>query len=109
MAYAGKAGQTRTRQGVAPRARHSGTLVAGVAIGLLVGAGLALLLAPQSGRDVRRLLGRGLRRAGNRGRDAWEDLGDELRRARRQLRRARRLKRELAADAARAADVLPGD
>jgi gas vesicle protein len=61
-----------------------------VAIGLLVGAGLALLFAPQLGRDTRRNLRRGLRRAGLRGHDAWDDLRLELRRARRQLKRARR-------------------
>jgi gas vesicle protein len=108
MAYAGKAAQTRSRKEVATRRPGDGTLAAGVAIGVLVGVGLALLLAPQSGRDARHMLGRGLRRVGRRGRDAWDDLSLELRRARRQLRRARRLKQELVDGAAQAADVLPG-
>jgi gas vesicle protein len=108
MAYAGKAGQTRSRKQVAPSRKGTGTLAVGVAIGLLVGAGIALLLAPKTGRDTRGLLGRGLRRAGSRGRDVWEDLSLELRKARRQLRRARRLKQELAAGTEEVVEVLPG-
>jgi gas vesicle protein len=57
---------------------------------LLLGAGVALLFAPQAGRDTRHDLGRTLRRAGRRGRDAWSDLRDELRRARRHINRTRR-------------------
>jgi len=106
MAYAGKAGQPRTKTRVATARPRTGTLAAGIAAGLLVGVGLALLLAPQSGRDARRLLGRGLRRVTRRGRDAWDDLGHELHRARRQLRRARRLRSEVT-DAA--TEALPGD
>ena len=108
MAYAGKSTQTRSKVEVARAGRGSGTLALGVAAGLLVGVGLALLLAPQSGGDTRRMLRRGLRKAGNRGRDAWDDLRYELLHARRELRRARRLKRELAARAAEATDAIPG-
>ena len=106
MAYAGKAGQTRQSiELVRTKKGHSGTLVAGVALGLLVGVGLALLIAPQTGHDARRRLRRGMRRLGWRGRDAWDDLTDELRSARRKLRKARRLRRE-AREAAR--EALPG-
>jgi gas vesicle protein len=108
MAYAGKAAQTRSRKRVGASRKSSGTIAVGVAVGLLVGAGLALLLAPKTGRDTRGMLARGLRRAGSRGRDVWEDLSLELRRARRQLRQARRLRQELAAEAVEAVEVLPG-
>jgi gas vesicle protein len=50
-----------------------------------MGAGLALLFAPQSGEDTRhdiavggRRLARRGRRLAHRGRDAWDDLRDEL-------------------------------
>jgi YtxH-like protein len=95
MAYAGKAGETR-RTSASPKSlprkesRPVGILASGLAIGLLVGAGVALLFAPQRGSDTRRGLRRGLKRAGRRGHDAWDDLRYELGRARRQLKRARR-------------------
>lgn len=91
MSYAGKSGEQKpaTVRRVPPRS-SVGPLMGGIAIGLLVGAGVALLLAPESGADTRRVIRRGLRRAGHRGRDAWADLQLELKRARRELRRARR-------------------
>jgi gas vesicle protein len=49
--------------------------------GALAGAGGALLLAPQSGRDTRGRLGRRLRRAGRSARDLTEKVvrrGEEL-------------------------------
>ena len=70
--------------------RGMGVLATGIAIGLVVGVGVALLLAPQSGADTRYGLKRGLRRVGRRGRTAWDDLREEFRHARRQLQRARR-------------------
>jgi hypothetical protein len=75
---------------------HRPTLVfaAGIVVGLAVGAGVALLLAPQAGADTRRTLGRQTRRIGQRGHDAWDDLRDEFRRALRQRRRARQRDRE---------------
>lgn len=111
MAYAGKTGgirKSRVPGNSASRksltvssqaSRPTGALVTGVAIGLLVGAGIALLFAPQQGSDTRRSLRRGLRRAGRRGHDAWDDLRDELRRARRHIIRARR-NRQVNLDAA---------
>src|SRR6516162_2363569 len=59
---------------------------AGVALGIAVGAGVALLFAPQSGEDTRRSLVRRGRKLTNRGRDAWDDLREELRAARRRRR-----------------------
>jgi gas vesicle protein len=62
-----------------------------VAVGAAVGAGAALLLAPQSGEETRELIGRGRRRFGARAHDAWDDLRDELRWA--AHRGARKLRR----------------
>jgi hypothetical protein len=62
-----------------------------VAVGAAVGAGAALLLAPQSGEEMRASIGRGRYRLGIRAHDAWDDLRDELRgAARRSVRRLRR-------------------
>ena len=110
MAYAGKSGPPQRLRAVSgsssgrsltvsSRTSHApGALATGVAIGLLVGMGVALLFAPRSGRETRHALGRGIRRAGRRGRDAWSDLRDELRRARRQRRQTRRNRQVLLDD-----------
>ena len=99
MAYAGKAGQARRIRALPnstparPLAtartgrRPAKALAFGLVVGLLVGAGVALLFAPQRGSDTRHDLSRRLRRARRRGRDAWEDLRYELGHARRQLNR----------------------
>ena len=76
---------------------HVGLLGAGLLVGALVGAGAALLLAPQSGLETRTAIRRRARVARHRATDAWDELADELaavarrgrRRARRALRRAR--------------------
>ena len=111
MSYAGPAH---------PPAPHSGSAAArdtdwqqmaifgaGLALGILLGAGVALLTAPQSGEEARAVIRRGARRTtrtlGRRSRSAWLDLRDELqlasdsllrRKARRAAARARR--REMA-------------
>jgi len=54
---------------------------AGVAAGVLVGAGIALLAAPQSGAHTRLALSRGLRRRRPWRHGPWEQLGEELTRA----------------------------
>jgi hypothetical protein len=72
---------------VADRGRTA-AFTAGITLGLLFGAGIALLLAPQTGADTRRALARRGRRLRIRGRDAWDDLRVELRRARRRRRAA---------------------
>lgn len=85
---------------------------AGLALGLALGAGAALLTAPQTGEETRAALKGRVRRikrtAGRRGRDAWSDLGEELHSASLALRRrkARRnadraLRRELDREASR--------
>jgi gas vesicle protein len=65
----------------------------GLALGLSLGAGIALLAAPQSGEETRAVLkgrARRIRRASSRrGQDAWADLRDELRSATKSLRRRR--------------------
>ncbi|HEX7941255.1 MAG TPA: YtxH domain-containing protein, partial [Gemmatimonadaceae bacterium] len=56
-----------------------GSFGAGLAIGLLFGAGAALLMAPQSGEETRDLLERRARRLGHRAADRWDDLRDDFR------------------------------
>ena len=70
---------------------RAGLLGGALAIGVLIGAGAALLLAPQAGEDTRADIAEGTRRLGHRAGDAWDDLRDELhwaaRRGRRRMRR----------------------
>lgn len=75
---------------------HRPTFVfaAGILVGMAVGAGVALMFAPQPGSETRRALGRSSRRAAQRGHDVWDDLRDELSRAVRRRRRAFRARRE---------------
>ncbi len=54
---------------------------AGIALGIAVGAGAALLLAPASGADTRHAIARKGRRLRRHGRDAWDDLRREFRHA----------------------------
>lgn len=68
--------------------RGAGILSLGVIAGALVGAGVALLLAPQSGEETRERLAHRARRLGSRADASWDDLRDELRRLRRRSRRA---------------------
>ena len=91
-------GRARPAGGIAPRLPirqppdrgvRAAFFAAGVAIGLALGAGAALLFAPQAGEDTRHALARRGRRLTRRGRDAWEDLRDELRHAARRRRRER--------------------
>lgn len=59
----------------------AGLLGAGIAIGVMIGAGAALLFAPQSGADTRDDIARGTRDFGYRATDIWDDLREELRHA----------------------------
>ncbi len=87
-----------------PGARRDAYLAfaAGIALGLTIGAGAALLFAPQTGTDTRRAIVRKGRRLSRRGSDAWDDLRDELsraaRRGRQAFRRRRQRSKESAAD-----------
>ena len=85
-----------------PRARegeldwqHIAIFAAGALVGLTLGAGAALLLAPQSGERARHTIARRGRRLRARTADAWDDLRHELRFAARRGRRklARKLGR----------------
>ena len=60
---------------------------AGIVIGALLGAGVALFLAPQTGRALRAGLSRGAHRMRSRADDAFDELRDELRIAARRARR----------------------
>jgi gas vesicle protein len=69
----------------------SGGLIAGIVIGALIGAGIALLAAPHSGEDTRRQLSRRARGLRD---DAAERFDDLSVRARRELKRRRRQLRD---------------
>jgi gas vesicle protein len=83
-----------------------------LALGLLLGAGSALLTAPQSGEETRAVLKGRVRRlkrsAARTSRDAWGELGDELRGAAQSLRR-RRAKRAAQRELRREARELAAD
>ncbi|HXE59908.1 MAG TPA: YtxH domain-containing protein [Gemmatimonadaceae bacterium] len=66
---------------------------AGLVLGLAVGAGLALLLAPQAGDETRRLIKRRARRLGEHVSESVEDLRDDIRRSAR--RGEKRLRQRL--------------
>jgi len=61
-----------------------GTFVAGMALGALVGAGLALLFAPQSGEETRRYVSRKAKHLAREARDRYDDVKEKVRRARRE-------------------------
>ena len=89
--------QTNGRPSAKPRPsgapagrRPTVTFLAGLGIGVAIGAAAALLLAPRSGAETRRALRNRGRKVGNRARDAWEDLRLELEATRRALKRKRR-------------------
>ncbi len=69
-----------------------GLFAAGLAAGLTLGAGVMLLVAPQSGEETRELLGARARAWRDTADDGWDDLRDELRagarRGRRKIRRS---------------------
>lgn len=81
---------------------------AGVAIGIALGAGIALVTAPRTGAETRAALrsgaGRMRRSTSRRGRDTWDDLRDELDRASRALRR-RKLRRLASRELARESSI----
>ena len=79
---------------------------AGIALGALLGAGAALLTAPQSGVETRLALKRRARRARVQAEDRWDGLGRELRGAAR--RRRRELRRKIAEGRWRASDAFEG-
>ena len=68
----------------APASRSTAQFAAGLAVGALLGAAVALLFAPAAGQVTRGRLGRKLDQVRERAGEEWEDLS---RRARRELRR----------------------
>jgi gas vesicle protein len=64
----------------------------GLALGVVLGSGTTLLVAPESGKEVRARLRRRGRRLQMDARDAWDDLRDELRWKARRLKRGARRK-----------------
>jgi gas vesicle protein len=50
----------------------------GIALGAALGAGVALLFAPSTGEEIRAAIARRGARLAHRGRDAWDDLREEL-------------------------------
>ncbi len=73
------------------RSSNGGTMALAVLAGAAIGAAVALMLAPKTGRDMRRVIRKradGLREtAGHVIDDTTDELGRELRRRSRQLRR----------------------
>lgn len=71
---------------------------AGLALGVILGAGGALLTAPRTGAETRAAIGaraaRLRRTTARRGRNAWDDLRDELRQAKRALQNRKRRRHE---------------
>lgn len=74
---------------------------AGLALGVILGAGGALLTAPRTGAETRAALGaraaRFRRSTVRTSQNAWDDLRDELRQAKRNRREKKRRKREMEA------------
>jgi hypothetical protein len=75
----------------ATHTERNAAFLVGVLVGAAVGAGVALLFAPHSGRSTRRRIVRSGRKLGQRGRDAWHDLADELHSVRRRRKHRRAL------------------
>lgn len=91
-----------------PDAKSAGMLGVGMVIGAVLGAGIALLLAPQAGWETRRSI---VRRAGSMGKGAgaWTRLGRELRKAARAKRKSLELeakKHEIETKKAARGDVV---
>jgi hypothetical protein len=78
----------RRSVGAAADHRPTAAFTAGILLGVIVGAGAALLLAPRSGVATRRALARRRERLARRGHDAWDDLRLEFQRALKQRRAA---------------------
>jgi gas vesicle protein len=55
--------------------------LAGILMGIIIGAGLALLVAPQSGRRTRRRLARRVEDVADEAVGKWDDVAGELRSA----------------------------
>ena len=84
-----RAGLEEEEEDVDAHAHHTTrTFLAGLAIGALVGAGVALLFAPQSGQETRQAVARRAKHLARDARDRYDDVKDKVRRARREKGRA---------------------
>ena len=104
MSYAGPVSRGKRAPDKSPERptvvhRPAPAFTAGILLGIIVGAGAALLLAPRSGVATRRALARRRQRLARRGHDAWDDLRLEFRRALKQRRAAARKQMVLEDDA----------
>lgn len=63
------------------------SFVSGLFLGAAIGAGVALLVAPQSGRRTRRALARSVEDVTDSAAERWDDMTDELRYAVRNSRK----------------------
>lgn len=63
------------------------SFLSGLFLGIAVGAGLALVLAPQSGQRTRRRLVRSVEDVADTATERWEDVTDDLRSAVRSSRK----------------------
>jgi gas vesicle protein len=71
--------------------RQAFTFIAGIALGTLIGAGVALLMAPQSGERTRKRIARAAEDLGDSTRERFEEASDDVRRrANRAVRAAER-------------------
>ena len=61
---------------------------AGLLIGALLGAGVALLFAPQSGAETRRMIRKKTKRLAASAEDRFDDVKDRIRQARRKAEEA---------------------
>jgi hypothetical protein len=73
--------------------KRMSVLAIGALVGLALGASIALLFAPRSGKSTRRAIRRRVTRLGDRTRDRWDELRDELGRARRERHNRRESRR----------------
>jgi gas vesicle protein len=65
---------------------HRNDMLPAFLLGALVGAGVALLLAPQSGEETRRQLGEKGRQLGEKGRQLADEAGNRLHGVKEELR-----------------------
>ena len=61
-----------------PDWNNIGLFTAGIAVGAILGATVALLLAPASGGQTRHNIARGVRKFAGDDDDVWEELAEEL-------------------------------
>ncbi len=88
--------------------RQASSFIVGFALGVLVGAGVALLMAPQSGRRTRRVIVRAAEDLGDNARDTFEDASVEARRAARDAVRSAERRGARLREATRRARGRPG-